>query len=114
MKGIAATVGAGGQTNHFWLDGGFGMRAEYPAGELLLGGVFTSVPAAITAMARGPLLITTDNGTGGDAVERANVILRPNEPIRARVETAGASASRQRWWLLPHPPRPQRVRPRPV
>jgi hypothetical protein len=58
MKGIAATVGAEGRRDFFWLDSGYGMMASSPARglgfNLRRGGIFTSPPVAVASMARRP------------------------------------------------------------
>jgi hypothetical protein len=61
MKGIAATVGGGGRRDFFWLDQNFAMNTQSPvrgAGfNLNFGGIFTSVPAAVAAMAHPPIVV---------------------------------------------------------
>jgi hypothetical protein len=56
MKPIAATVGAEGRRDFFWLGEGFSMFTSSPVRglgfNLHFGGLFSSVPAAVAAMAR--------------------------------------------------------------
>ena len=70
MKPIAATIFSGGRRDFFWLDSGFRMMTESPVRgggfNLHFGGIFTSVPAAVAAMARPPLSNTT-----GEAISHA-------------------------------------------
>jgi hypothetical protein len=62
MKAIAASVGAEGRRDFFWLDQGFGMMASSPARglgfNLRFGGIFTSVPAAVASVARRSLVVS--------------------------------------------------------
>jgi hypothetical protein len=63
MKAIAATVGRAGRRDFFWLDRGFSMMASSPVRglgfNLRFGGTFTSLPAAVAAMARPEIIFTT-------------------------------------------------------
>lgn len=71
MKPIAATVFSESRRDFFWLDSGFGMMASSPLRglgfNLSFGGVFTSVPAAVTAMARPEPVISTGAVLSGSA-----------------------------------------------
>lgn len=66
MKPIAATIGAGGRRDFFWLDHSFGMRASSPLRglgfNLRFGGVFVSPPAAVSWMARRKPVVSGDVG----------------------------------------------------
>jgi hypothetical protein len=66
MNGIAATVGGSGRQYMFYLDSGFAMKERFWDGThwtfdwIKLGGIFTSVPAAVATMA-----IPPEANTGG-------------------------------------------------
>ncbi len=78
MKGIAATLGAEGRRDFFWLDQDFRMMASSPVRglgfNLNFGGIFTSVPAAVASMAsRAPVIsggaFTTDSADTGSGTD---------------------------------------------
>lgn len=94
MKPIAATVGAAGRRDFFWLTGNFDMLAsiQVPSfGNMRLGGIFTSVPAAVAAMARrepdpvhNPNVLATGKGdTAGVNVIGVNTISSTSPGVAA-------------------------------
>src|SRR4051794_39407543 len=99
MKPIAATVGAEGRRDFFWLDAGFSMMASSPGRgigfNLRFGGIFTSVPAAVTAMARRDLDVSPGGvfAPGGVERESAAVIGTLSPPSIAHAPAGGAVLS---------------------
>src|SRR5438270_148527 len=58
MYGIAATVGDQGRKDIFWLGMGHAMRGSYFTHTTQnLGGIFTSVPAAVSSLDRPPVVV---------------------------------------------------------
>jgi hypothetical protein len=71
MKPIAATAFSGSRRDFFWLDSDFGMTASSPARglgfDLHFGGIFTSVPTAVAAMAPRDSVVSTGGVFVGSA-----------------------------------------------
>jgi hypothetical protein len=90
MKAIAATVGAAGRTDFFWLDQNFAMMASSPKRglgfNLRFGGIFTSVPAAVASMAPHDMVVAT-----GITTAAAEIIA----PASATVTPAPSTAARR-------------------
>jgi hypothetical protein len=75
MNGIVGTRSEGARRDFFYLDGGFHMKqrtwngSEWVVNWIELGGIFTSVPAVVSTMARQPLVVSP--GVGDVAADAA-------------------------------------------
>lgn len=99
MKAIAATVGAAGRRDFFWLDQNFAMMASSPKRglgfSLRLGGIFTSVPAAVASMAPHDLAVAP-TGVLANETTRPAIATAPQAAVatpggRARVNVGGVT-----------------------
>jgi hypothetical protein len=102
MKPIAVTALPGSRTDFFWLKSSFEMYASSPKRgfgfDLNFGGVFTSVPAAVSAIAPRDLVASTDGGvvTAGVAAVSgaAGVPLKSTAPALTAVAPASGVVTR--------------------
>jgi len=97
MKPIAATMGAEGRRDFFWLGQSFEMAASSPARglgfNLQFGGIFTSVPAAVAAMAqRDPVVSKVGVFTTGGVAPASGTVIGTNAPPSIARGSAGGVA----------------------